>query len=222
MLELISIHIPKTGGTSFYQLLQQAYGAEAVSISYKRKHYMAAMQEHDSFLDSLPDGLRVLHGHLRYPEVADLHRQSGAKAICWLRDPVERVISNHRFFLHRLRNPHINPRGYALNKHRVNESLTTYAARPENRNVISRHLEGIALEELAFVGFLHRFEADLHRLAQLLGWPPLALPHLNQGALPKPARLSEADLRQLRRYNQQDIELYQRALSLATPNLSTL
>ena len=48
MIELISIHVPKTGGQSFYQVLKQVYG-DRLSISYRRRDYEAAKKEYRRF-----------------------------------------------------------------------------------------------------------------------------------------------------------------------------
>lgn len=214
MLELISIHIPKTGGTSFYRILQQAYGESAVSVSFRRRDYEQAKKEYGTLSAALSNELKVLHGHVTYDELKSLHKQSGAKVICWLRDPIERVVSNYQFFIHRLQNPKINPEVYELNKHRINESLMTYAKQKNNRNVMSRFLKGIPLEDLAFIGFLDQFEEGLNRLSVLMNWTDIEVPHLNKRQTKKSYPLSSKEHQQLVNLNQKDWKLYQEALSI--------
>ncbi|MFT6020599.1 MAG: hypothetical protein ACI9CQ_003405, partial [Saprospiraceae bacterium] len=88
MLDLISIHIPKTGGTSFYQILQQVYGEE-LSISYRRKDYNEVIQRGLDLAKTINEEIKIFHGHLCYEELRTIHQNSNAKVICWLRDPVE-------------------------------------------------------------------------------------------------------------------------------------
>jgi len=97
MLDLISIHIPKTGGTSFYQILQQVYG-EGLSVSYRRKDYKKVIQSGLDFSKTITEDVKVLHGHLYYEELRTIHQSSDARVICWLRDPLERVISNQIYW----------------------------------------------------------------------------------------------------------------------------
>ena len=215
MLELLSIHIPKTGGTSFYDMLCQSYGEEAVGISYRRRDVLKANEQFGSLSASIPPSQKVLHGHLFYHEVKEMHQSSGAKVICWLRDPIERVISNYRFFIHRLQNPKINPAVYELNKHRVNESLLKYASYRENRNVMSQYLKGLPLESIDFIGFLDHFEEDVKRLEKLLDWEPVQLPHLNKGAIKRSTELSDKERKKLTRWNKRDIALYNKAKELS-------
>lgn len=214
MLELISIHIPKTGGQSFYNILEQVYGDE-LSIYYRRRDYEAVMKEHRRFEDSIDDQLRAIHGHLYYKEIKRLHKSSQAKVICWLRDPVERVVSNFHFFKSRLERPDLNPEVSRLNAHRTEETLLEYAGRQHTRNRMSKFLKGIALEDLHFIGFLENYNEGLQQLQDLMGWPAIEIPHLNKGKKKKRAPLDEKTLEQLKRWNRKDIKLYEKARKIA-------
>jgi len=213
MIELISIHIPKTGGQSFYQVLQQVYG-DRLSMYYRRRDYNAVMKDHRRFENSLAPQLKVLHGHLYYKELKRLHKHTDAKVICWMRDPVERVISNYNFFKSRLEQPELNPEVARLNAHRKEETLLEYARRRPARNRMTKFLKGVRLEDLYFIGFLENYDQDLHRLGRLLGWGDIDIPHLNRGQNSKQEALDEATLKKLRRWNRRDIKLYERAKSL--------
>jgi len=214
MVELISIHIPKTGGRSFYHILEQVYGEE-VSISYERKDYKAVMAEYGRFEESIAESIRAVHGHLYYREVQPLHQQSGAKVICWLRDPVERVVSNYHYFINRLKNRMEAGAGEVPDAHRTEESLLEYADRRDTRNRMSKFLKGIKLEDLHFIGFLEHYERDLHRLQELMGWKEVNIPHLNQGKRPEREPLDRDSIKKLRRWNRRDIKLYEKAKALA-------
>ncbi|MGB3545449.1 MAG: hypothetical protein WBA17_00630 [Saprospiraceae bacterium] len=215
MIELLSIHVPKTGGTSFYRSLQDNYGP-AVSHSYRRIQVREELRQHGSLLPAQSPEIRVLHGHFFYPEVRDIHLAHRPKVICWLRDPVERVISNYLFFQSRLIDPTINPLQYERNRHRRSEDLLTYARLPENRNRMSLFLQGLPLDQLFFVGFLEHYAADLARLGHLLGWSSIQPVRLNQGSLlpRKAAVVTPSIRRKLARLNRADRRLYDRALTL--------
>ena len=203
MIELISIHIPKTGGQSFYHVLQQVYG-DRLSMYYRRRDYDAIMKEHRRFEDSLAPQLKVLHGHLYYKELKRLHKHTKAKVICWMRDPVERVVSNYHYFKQRLDQSDADPE----NAHRRDETLLQYAGRRDARNRMHKFLKGLPLEDFYFIGLLEDYEADVKRLGRLLGWGKVELPHVNKAESPKP-ELDEATLKKLRRWNRRDIKLYE-------------
>lgn len=211
-MDLISLHIPKTGGTSFYHILKQVYGP-AIEISYRRRDYLAAAELPGGFEQALAVGTKVLHGHFYYPEVKALHQNSGAKLLCWLRDPIERVRSNYRFFKYLLENPAINPRNYALNKHRSEETLLEYAALAECQNRMSAFIEGTVVENFFFIGLLEQFSDDVKLLGEALHWGPVTVPHKNV-VVAKKNSLSNQDLERLMEWNAADIRLYTKVLKL--------
>lgn len=208
-VELLSIHVPKTAGTSFHAILRQVY-RQGVSRPFRRMEILAQTTP-----EALLTGeIRVVHGHFHYPEICTLHRAHGARLICWLRDPVDRVVSNYHFFKQKLRTPDQNPTNYQLNKHRKNESLATYARLPENQNVMSLFLEEAALEDFFFIGFQETFAADVRRLAALLDWPPFGIENLNGRTAPGYPKISQALREEIGRLNAKDVQLYERAVQL--------
>lgn len=210
MIELISIHIPKTGGTSFYRTLQEAYGAAQVSVSFRRRDYQAALKQ-GGLSQSLPFGLKVLHGHLYYEEVQPLHHKTNARVITWLRDPIDRVASNFSFFKHRLLHPAHNPEVAAANAHRKEETLLEYAHLEENRNRMSKFMRGLDPEKYFFIGLLEHFEADYQRLGRLLNWAEIPkLPRLNDNRQfrKKRSAINEGTRRHLQALNAEDMALY--------------
>lgn len=210
MIKLISIHIPKTAGTSFYHILQQVYG-EHLSISFKRRDYMKLIREKKEL--QFDKSVYVVHGHLYYHEVKKLHQTHQAKLITWLRHPVNRVISNYEFFTSSLHEPHRNLANYEINKHRLDEDILTYAEKIENRNRMSDFLKGIRLEQMLFIGIQENFRKDVERLGNLLDWPSVEIPTLNRGVNRKTI-YPKAVLNQIANWNQRDIELYAKACEL--------
>jgi len=206
-LKIISIHIPKTGGTSFYHTLQQVYGSN-LSISYKRRDIVPLLRKGAFNPTHLSPTTHVLHGHFYYSEIAKMHQITDARIICWLRDPIERLISNYHFFQAGLLNPARNPLSYAKNKHRLHETLLEFAQLPENRNRMSTFLAGLPLEQLFFWGFQENFESDIRRLGVILAWPAVKVEHLNRSEKTN-YDITPSLRSQLEILNQKDMELYQ-------------
>lgn len=214
-LELISIHIPKTAGTSFYQSLRKVYGPD-LSSAFRRGNYQRMIDRYGTIKNGLNGNIRVIHGHLYYSEVAHLHKSSNAKIICWMREPVDRVISNFHFFKNNLTPPVRNLENYRLNVHRKNEDLLTYASSERTRNSMSKFLEGISLEDIFFIGFQESYEEDLRKLGKLLNWPEVYLTQLNVSnkRANKVLDITPEVRQELLELNAEDVALYQQAKAM--------
>lgn len=209
MIDLISIHIPKTAGTSFYQVLEREYDNK-VSISIKRKHLV---NDKNPLKNVILPHTKIIHGHFLYSEVKSIHDRDNSDIIVWLRDPVARVVSNYNFFISGLNNKKRNLKNYFINKHRKNETLLEYASKEENRNRMTKFLEGIDLEDIFFIGLVEYFNEDLDALASKLNWSLVNVPYLNKGTNAS-ANYNENVLQQLQAWNSKDIELYKKALQI--------
>jgi hypothetical protein len=186
MLELISIHIPKTAGVSFQHLLREIYG-EGLVTDYGAGQDLSAA--------------RVVHGHFplgryrpSYPETP---------VVTWLRDPVERIISYYFYWLHAA--PHGNPNHDRFLAERP--SLVEFAGQPAMQTEVARFLAPGDPADFLFVGFVERFEADVHRLRELMGWPLIDVPRMNVTERPE---VPETTRRKLEDACSTEIEVYER------------
>jgi hypothetical protein len=215
MIELISIHIPKTAGSSLFQLLKKAYGKTSVL----KINIPDPSDGQEIISDEDIDEAQVIHGHLRISDLQDIILKNDPKIITWLRDPVERVISNYYFSMQRIR------AGKARDSkiHTINFSLPEYASLEENRNRASWFLDGIRIHELFFIGLTEYFNADIRELGRLLNWPEkIEIPHRkSSSAFIKnnncATRYSEIDKKmkeEIGRLNSLDVDLYREVLAL--------
>ena len=194
-----SIHIPKTGGTSFWRVLEHVYGPKAV-----QRVFPGDYEGKEKF--PIERGTRALHGHIRYQDLAaffDL--PADVKRVTWLRNPTDRVISNFH---------------YLVERGEMKESdLLEYAARESARNRMSRFLKGADLDDFFFVGVLEKFWEDCKDLGGRLKWADV--PHLWENISDYARRkVPEDTRREIRQLNQKDEQLYRRALALRSERLS--
>ena len=101
-IELISIHIPKTAGRSFHEVLKRVYGG-SLDKRYEKKHFFPDPVKKEQLSGVLPAGIRGIHGHLTISQVRHLIDKNQPKVITWVRNPVDRVISNYYYFMKRIR-----------------------------------------------------------------------------------------------------------------------
>ena len=217
-VELLSVHVPKTAGSSLQVVLKQVF-ADALYLDYtarmnrptgRRRDWVYAQQRS---LAAVPRNARAIHGH--WPLLGYAAHFPNAARIVWLRHPVDRLISHYYYW----RQPEQGS-DHPLRQQLLREkwSLLDFARLPAMRDIVTRHyLDGFDLADLAFVGISERFDSEVARLAEVLGWPPVAPARVNQttSAEYQPEEVPAKVRREIEGLNQGDIELYRRAERLA-------
>ncbi len=215
-IELVSIHIPKTGGSSFYEVLKHVYGS-SLDPRTKRKDFFSNPALPEQSID-LYQGKKAIHGHLHYSEVKHIvDRNKSVKLITWLRDPVERVISHYFFFINRIHEGKVKPQ----QNHKINFTLLEFARLESSRNVICKFLKGVDLNDFYFIGHIEKFQADLRLLSEKMNWPFGIQPHhvnkrnaLSAGekAKTKFKTITDAMRKEISELNREDTSLYNKSL----------
>lgn len=213
-LEYISLHIPKTAGTSFYKTLEDAYGIDGIARfdikSNIGKLLLNQQEYHETFL---PHNFQLLQGHF---SVKDLYEHFPTSAnipiITWLRNPIDRVISNYYYLaetLQAMMSTHEKNRA-VLDK--MMKSLEEFICSDVNRNKMSAMTDGKSLQEFFFIGIYEYYTDDLLFLSSLLRR------RLNSFEVNKTTNknsvISEEIKLLIEHNNQNDMELYKEALSI--------
>lgn len=210
-LELISIHIPKTAGTSFRNILKEVYGSKnVVRLDIPNNVELNSKEFKDKSLD--PD-IKVIHGHFSYKRLTKAFEiPKEIPVITWLRDPAIRVISNY-YYLDMILRKELDEERKGLNiLLKMEKSLLEYASTKVNRNRIWKFMKGIDLEELFFIGLTEHYNEDLEHLGQLLGWKKYKIYKHNPTA-DKP-EVDQETIERIKELNSEDYKIYNRALQL--------
>ncbi len=213
-IELISMHIPKTAGTSLRNMLKEHYGekhAVRFDINITTKRIDIENQEFDK--NKLPGKIKVIHGHFYYQDLVDqLNLATDVKMITWLRDPVDRVISNY-FYLSKRLKEELDEEARGLNiLAKMQKSLTEYARNEISRNRMYKFLEGAELKKFLFVGIYEKYNEDMLDLADILGIAsPEIFMHNITGSKEK---VSQEVIDEIKELNALDMDLYQQACKI--------
>jgi len=216
-LELISLHIPKTGGTSFHSLLHKNYGQKNVvrfEMTYDKtlNFYINGKQVDEPLF---PKNTKVLHGHFEYWRLLELAPSiKNLPLVTWLRNPAQRVISNYYYLVEILKKENkSNPLALSLIE-RLVCSLEEFSKRSEQQNKISFFLKGLALEEAFFVGIIENYNQDVAELSKKLNWEFTNQESINKTENKK-SEITLDNMKRLEENNQEDFILYNKILRVS-------
>lgn len=215
---IFSVHIPKTAGTSFARALEARF-PEKVAFYYGPKDPKTTeglRVDREELAGAAADlahrGFEVLHGHYPLRFVAPLMADPSRQVWTWLRDPVDRTLSQYDFYKER-------PLELARFADKVKSGQLTvesFARKSKIRDLQSRYLDGFALSDLAFVGIVEQFELGL---ALLFGDDaPTLKRRYNATETRSPAERDQRD--QLATFNARDMQLYAEGLRLFVDRLA--
>ncbi len=224
MIELLSVHIPKTAGSSFLKVLKRIYGKQLIQM-YRR--YKPDVDYKKIVEDS--SWAAAIHGHFNFTDFRD--RYPDAKTITWLRDPIKRINSYYHYWL--TRKPHGNPNH---DKFMADQWDIIQLAEFLKHEVSEGYLTGYDLTEIDFVGVVEYIDEDMVRFHEWVRINKLGLsnverglfqslmnsslvkglkrktPHSNKNPQKKPLTLAEEE--KLKIVLKPELDLYEKALTL--------
>ena len=148
-LELIGIHIKKTDGMSFKELLKTQYGKNYYRINVRPQEKNRA-EYIKRKLAEIPAEARVIHGHFKYRDITGIIRDNpNAAVVAWLREPIERLVSQYYYGKYKFQEGRKNTE---FDFEQI--SIIDFVKDPKTQNRISRTLAGADLADFKFVGLL--------------------------------------------------------------------
>ncbi len=212
-IELVSLHIPKTAGTAFRLILTN--NIDPKNFAKLDIFNSGRIKLNDEYFSGskLSRKLTVIHGHFSYQRLHEFFEiNTDTQFITWLREPVQRVLSNY-FFLKSILEQRIAEQPDENLFRRMGKSLEEFVALEENQNVMSKFLDQAPIEQFKFIGIQDNFAEELPRLKQLMGWSYLDNQVHNE-TRQKNTDIDSGIIEQIKQANAQDVELYQRVLAL--------
>ena len=221
---LVSVHMPKTAGTSFRGSLEECFGAAfrhdyqdypLAHLPEARRRQARAWGEAARAQDFA--GVGCVHGHflpVKYLKLAD---HLPCTFVTWLREPVARLVSHYHYW-QRAYDPG-SPLVSTLHRRVVVEgwTLEQFCLAPELRDIYSEFLWGFPLDRLDFIGITEFFPEDLRYFSREILRNKVRPHTLNRGPGEADAALqrqiAQLDRAAVEAWHARDVALYRRALA---------
>ena len=219
---IIFLHLPKCGGTTLNRIIEWEYPARriySIDPSFFRWSHRKLMRLPPRKLARV----LVFKGHMPFGLHARLTQP--ATYITFLREPVERVISEYYFILHRRLQPQyrrmqtLSLEEYAAGTPHHNTQTKLIAGRGDYPNFVAGDCNdetlAVAEDNLAkhftFAGLTERFDEGVAALKVLFGWNIARYAHFNVTASLRPKKDAvPADIQALiAERNKYDVHLYE-------------
>lgn len=225
-LMFVSIHIPKTAGTALARIFEETT-LHRVIYDYGTERDLTASRQCPDIIrdnrDFIKEYFHYFHGHFHYIKYADVFND--CPFITTVRNPVDRVKSQYR---------HIAMSGDPGNeRHRLimagQMDIVKFSKFPYIGNAQWYYLEGRPVEEYDFIfiqedmtraltKFAARFQR--HEILSYLSWAD-AVPEVNrregQTWSSKAIPFTAADLKEVEKNCERDMEIYRKAVELFGP-----
>ena len=220
---LLFLHIPKTAGTTLNSILDANFDSGSVLDIYTDEQHQAVRDLTYSRLAEYD----LIRGHIFVQDYDDIFDGPvPMRVFTFLRDPVERVISEY-FFLKRWPRSHLYR---YLNENKV--TLVDYVTRDtgvlrrRGTNNMTNSLSGTKCrslgerfqmawhhlsERFAFFGILERFDESLLMLAKTVGLNETFYERQNVRSVAADRVVTQAERDVIAEYNQLDVRLYKAA-----------
>jgi hypothetical protein len=217
-MTIISVHLPKTAGTSFSASLKTHFGDryrddynDGGISGLARERFRAAVSAGVVIAKQGLDGIDCVHGHFLPAKYLLLGTRRDLIFVTWMREPVARILSHYAYWQQSY------DERTALPHHREvieeNWTLEKFCLSEQFRNIYTQYLWGFPVEKFAFIGVSEHYREDMLEFSERFLSARLQPQHLNPTKYIVPCSgLDENFLDKVRDFHADDVRLYQRAL----------
>ncbi|MDP5055205.1 MAG: sulfotransferase family protein, partial [Congregibacter sp.] len=219
----ISVHMPKTAGSSFQATLASHFG-ESLQLRYQDRplHRSAWSRNIDASKHCISNrtpgsfgpGVRCIHGHFLPLRYRLAHAEAPLLFVTWLRDPIQRLLSHYHYW----QRSYQPQESGELHRRMIEENWTLeqFALCREIRNLYGKFLWGFPMSRFDFIGITEDYAAELEHFGRLMLKSPVSMEEYNRNPDQGDEKYSlNASLRRsIERAHAADIKLYHRALAM--------
>ncbi|OOG40366.1 sulfotransferase family 2 domain-containing protein [Rhodanobacter sp. C05] len=217
-MTIISLHLPKTAGTSFGKSLSLHFGAryrpdygdQAISkpVLQRRESALAAGME---IAEQGLGDCECVHGHFLPVKYLPLAARRELTFVTWMREPVARIISHYYYWQESYDEKTAAPHHRQVIEQRW--TLEQFCLSEQFRNIYTQYLWSFPLENFAFIGTSENYQEDLQEFCRRylsVNLKPQCQNAAKYSGLRDP--LDKAFLDTAREFHAADMQLYQQAL----------
>ena len=225
---LIFVHIPKTAGNTFKNLLVNAgiQHNEIINISsdsFNIKHNNRCGLP--GSVSVSPDShIKVITGHFSATRILSIlpSNLNNIELISWVRNPIQRMVSNYHYYLKS--GTYYGERSIVSRKYDIID-IKTYCTHEEKSNTLNQYID-IPINKFKFIGISEHFEKELVRFKNVTGLDikPKQTEIVNRNINPEKKNAYEnyiinKDLeKEFIKHNLEDYDLYNKCLQNAGYN----
>ncbi len=205
---IVFIHVPKTAGSSFRDAAEKYFGCSSVERDYGTDDSYTTDIVHETVysnrIEALPTAMeqvstRMLAGHFPATKYLQLFMEK-VRWCTFLRDPVQRVISEHR---------------HLVVRNNYQQSLEYFCNTKTECNKQTRLLQGIEEKDLYFVGVAEHFRKSISSFNNLAGTRfKYTKKNIARKSLAETYDVSDRVLQMIEENNRDDLALYSKHAAL--------
>lgn len=202
--KIISIHVPKTGGTTFRSLLEETF--RNVNIQSCKPLFFRCRDEDKASVEINIDKIteNVIHGHFT---INQLKVKKHHFLLTWLRNPIDRVISHYFYWKNK---PDINMHPIEKMIKFEGLSLRDFSKMSCMKNV-QTYFIGSDISLFNFIGIMEEYDKSIMLLQNKLNvnfnYNKSKIKRINKAK----ESISEEDRQIIIENNLEDIKLYEKA-----------
>ncbi len=200
-MTVFSVHIPKTGGTSFLHLLSQKY-RDGLVLDYG--------MDRDAVLRRIVDGsAQCVHGHY----VVQKYAGCEGTFVTWLRHPLDRLVSHYNFW----KTSRYPDQAHWRRFHYENWDFMQFALSAPMQSEQHKYAGGIDFDHYAVIGMTEFFDESMELFKRALELHFDEIPHMREADANRsafdPRTLSKQEIARLTEFHRADFEIYAKGLA---------
>lgn len=222
-MKFISVHLPKTAGSSFRSSLEVLFGDRLHKDYQGSGIALSSLERNRKILtESLtlpkenPKSFDCIHGHFPPAKYLLLNDIEPLTFITWMREPIARMISHYNYW----QRAYDSEKSAPHHKQVIEEnwSLEEFCLNERFRNIYSKYLWGFPLEYFDFIGITEHYEKDFRYFTKKYFNTELPIKRENASQRTDTIKFNPETLETIKKFHSKDIELYQRALNIRKQN----